>query len=76
ACTHYPALTPLFQYHLPNCLILDPAVHMLNWMQQHWRFPENKKPDHFFSSGPAANMRVSGKKAFGVDIQRVDALGF
>ena len=56
---------------MPQSFILDPAEYMLNWMEENWQIPTSKMPDHFFSSGPADNMVVSGKKAFGTHIQQV-----
>lgn len=71
ACTHYSAVLDLFKKHLPDAVLIDPAEKTLAWIEERWTLPASAGPDVFYTTGSAAMMRSSARKAFGVDISDI-----
>ncbi|MFH0893223.1 MAG: aspartate/glutamate racemase family protein [Bacteroidota bacterium] len=75
ACTHYPAVVAQIREHLPEqIMISDPAESMGKWILEHWKPFDKKCITQFYTSGNAETMRVSGRKAFGVEMRDVSRI--
>jgi glutamate racemase len=70
ACTHYPALAPRLQAHLPGVRLLDPVDQLLSWVAPRWLAPAPGS-DLFVTTGDAGAMRRAARAAFGVRLDRV-----
>ena len=72
ACTHYPAIIEQIQTYVdPECIVIDPAIEMANWITENWSFDRNNLADEWFTTGSAEEMIVTGKRAFHVEISDV-----
>jgi glutamate racemase len=69
ACTHYPALLPLFEAALPGVPIIDPAITLTAAVARDaatsWAFG----PATFFTTGDPRAMERSAALAFGVEFE-------
>jgi glutamate racemase len=70
ACTHYPAIANVMEdFVSPETVFVDPATTLVDKVMK-WNLPRGVS-DVFLTSGDAANMRSSAKKAFGISIPTV-----
>lgn len=79
ACTHYPVLKTEIKRHVsPDCVLLDPAEHLTDWMIKHWDFVTSENvgnvQDKWFTTGNVEQFKISGKQVFSVDIADVRAV--
>jgi len=74
ACTHYPALQPLFEAALPGVQMLDPIPDMASWVLEHFQTPPTNNRSAFYTTGDPANMIRSAALAFGHKVQRVQRI--
>ena len=73
-CTHYPALTHEIQQVTGNeCLIMDPAHNMANWIVSNWNLtPKNSVRDIWLTTGDKNQTIESAEKAFDVKIEGIE----
>lgn len=74
ACTHYSAVLDRFQAIAPRAKIVDPARETLQWIERNWVLPTLSGDDVFLTTGPVEVMKSSAKKAFRVDIDRIEKI--
>ncbi|MDB6155994.1 MAG: hypothetical protein JWL90_4447 [Chthoniobacteraceae bacterium] len=63
ACTHYPALTPMFRKVAPNLELLDPGADMAESVRE-----EGSNYFEFFTTGNRTGSARSAQLAFGIEI--------
>jgi glutamate racemase len=68
ACTHYPALLPVFRRELPGVALLDPAAVLAAEVRASGVLPEGEGEPRFYTTGDADGMRRSALAAFGVTL--------
>lgn len=68
ACTHYPALLPVFREALPGVALLDPAALLAERVRASGLVPEGGGEPSFFTTGDPDEMRRSALAAFGVTL--------
>ena len=71
ACTHYPAISPVFRGCLPGAQILDPADAVIDWLEGHWPLPPGGPAGLVVTTGSAAGLRHAARVAFAVDVGEV-----
>lgn len=64
ACTHYPALAPVFKKFSPSVVLLDPSATMIEDLD----LPAGKNRQVFYTTGNVDQSLQSAKIAFGVEI--------
>ena len=75
ACTHYPAITEQIRHYVnEDCIIIDPAIEMADWILANWTFEKANLADRWFTSGSITQMIESGEKAFATKITNVEAV--
>jgi glutamate racemase len=74
ACTHYPALLPLFRAALPKTRLLDPAERLVRDLLRSTK-PEQDERLVVLTTGRPEATRASARLAFGVDLPRVERVG-
>jgi glutamate racemase len=67
ACTHYPAVSAQIQNFLPDVKLLDPALFMLNWVQENWPSFQHDSADIFITTGEIELALEAAIKGFGGD---------
>jgi glutamate racemase len=67
ACTHYPAIAPLFQERAPRARLLDPAETLASYVVRRVRLPRGGGPDRWLTTGDPFAMRASTRRAWGFD---------
>ncbi|HEU0051918.1 MAG TPA: aspartate/glutamate racemase family protein, partial [Longimicrobium sp.] len=75
ACTHYPALAPLFAEHCPGAELYDPAAAALAEVEREWPLasPSSVAPAHrFLTTGDREAMRRAGRMAFGMELREIE----
>ena len=74
ACTHYPAIAPLIQMHVPQARLIDPSTEMCDWISARWLSGEKRSArraaDRFCTTGDARGMMRAAATAFGVVVER------
>lgn len=68
ACTHYPALLPVFREALPGVALLDPASILAEEVRVSGGVPEGEGEPCFYTTGDPDEMRRSALVAFGVTL--------
>lgn len=68
ACTHYPAIQPLFEEYLPEAVMIDPVFSMLESIQKNWHLKPSKQSDQFLTTGDLKQMKRAAWSAFGIEI--------
>jgi glutamate racemase len=71
ACTHYPALRPIFENTLPGVAMLDPVPSMAQWVLRHFTVPASNRKTLFFTTGDPQSLRRSAALAFGYNVEAV-----
>lgn len=70
ACTHYPAIEPMLKRLVsPDSVFLDPASELVKHVAR-WDLPLGAA--EFLTTGEAAQMKLSARRAFGVDIRHAE----
>ena len=67
ACTHYPALIPLFKRINPSIKLLDPAGFMVENIRQQEKHSTETSQFYFFTTGDLDKSQKSAKAAFEVE---------
>jgi glutamate racemase len=71
ACTHYPAIASQFALHAPNAKLIDPAQHMLRWIESHWPMTAARRgSDTFLTTGDPQAMQRAALAAFSEKLPR------
>lgn len=68
ACTHYPAITPLFAQRLPGTRIIDPVHALLDSLTVNESQGANL-PTRILTTGDAAALALGARVAFGLDLR-------
>jgi glutamate racemase len=70
ACTHYPALVPLFERLLPGVLLVDPMDTLVTRTMECWSLDTQLGTGHsmVWTTGSIEQTRRSAKGAFGLDV--------
>lgn len=76
ACTHYPAAHAQFAKLLPETLLLDPAVTLLNHALRDWEIRRSSASDHILTTGDPDSMRRGACLAFGVELENIEVRGW
>ncbi len=72
ACTHYPAIIEQIKKNAsPQCVVIDPAVEMADWILDNWSLHRVDQTDQWFTTGSIDDMTGTGKMAFQVEISHV-----
>ncbi len=75
ACTHYPAITPLFQKFLPKGnLIIDPALTAADYITSKWNYSRVMHEDIFHTSGDKNRMRAASIHTFNISIGEIHSI--
>jgi glutamate racemase len=78
ACTHYPALAPLFAEHCPAAALYDPAAAALARVEREWPLAAPAPPPppahRFLTTGNVEAMRRAARLGFGVELERIEAV--
>lgn len=73
ACTHYPAILPVLQYHVSSeTVFIDPAAALVKKIAG-WKL-QGVGDDVFLTSGDTNAMKTAAKSAFGVEIDHVESV--
>jgi glutamate racemase len=72
ACTHYPALAPVFARALPGVELFDPVEPMGRALLDEWQPPLGRGRTRFFTTGDPRAMRRAASIAFGVVPARIE----
>ncbi len=68
ACTHYPALAPMFRKVAPDLELLDPGADMAGWVEE-----EGSNRFEFFTTGEQGRSARAARLAFGIEIPHLSA---
>ena len=70
ACTHYPALSPQLQRHLPHTRLLDPAHTLVRQVERDWALSaaRGQGQSEVFTTGSITKMRRAASLAFQVSL--------
>lgn len=74
ACTHYPALGPVFADHLPGVQLIDPAEATMQWIQSSWQLDFDmlsKDPPIIMTTGSPRSMAKAAALAFDVSFPHI-----
>ena len=77
ACTHYPALSPIFATLIPEVELIDPATATMAWIKRHWlgndglKFAGPQRHDLILTTGKAHDMQLAARRAFGVKLATI-----
>ena len=75
ACTHYPAIIEQIRSYVDSqCIVIDPAVEMADWITKNWSFDRNSLVDEWLTTGSAEEMINTGMQAFHVEISDVKTI--
>ncbi len=69
ACTHYPAIAPALERHLPELALVDPAARMAEAVLR-WPIPDG--PSRFLTTGEPEALRTAALRAYGVRVERCE----
>ncbi|MDZ4696892.1 MAG: aspartate/glutamate racemase family protein [Deltaproteobacteria bacterium] len=65
ACTHYPALRPLFERTVPGVILLDPVPRMARWVIDHFATRTSNADTIYLTTGSPPSLRRGADVAFG-----------
>lgn len=72
ACTHYPAILPIFRNVLgPEFNILDPAEEAAESIVCKWKYVGLRTPDQFFTTGDPFLMKSAASLTFNISLTNI-----
>ena len=74
ACTHYCALTPLFEQALPGVQLIDPVVSLVTHLVEDWGLEAEPGSGALmvWNTGDPAQMQTSARRVFGVHLDAIE----